>query len=342
MGAMNYGFLALLLSALAAMPAGSQVRITPSEGKIAIEIAGKPFSDFYISGKAFNAEVTKPYLWPLRAPSGTYITRAWPMEEVAEEAGEKKPTRNGPPAMDHQHQRGLWFAHDNVNKLDFWNNEWSYVTDLHRKNLGRISLTKVDEVKSGEDKGSIAATFEWGDIEKTGPPILTESRVMTFYSDDKFRYFDIDITLTAIQTVTFGDGKDGALGIRLRPVLQEDKDKETPHIVNADGLAGEKALWGKPSNWCDYSGAVGGEKVGVAILDHPDNPRHPVRWHARAYGLFAANPFGLSVFTNDKSQDGSVTLEPGKTLRYRYRVIIHEGDGKDADIPALWAKYTRL
>jgi hypothetical protein len=261
------------------------------------------------------------------------------METVDEEAGEKKPTRNGPPAFDHQHQRGLWFAHDNVNKIDYWNNEWSYVTDLHRKNLGRISLKQLGEVKSGKDKGSIAATFEWGDIEKTGPPVLTESRVMTFYSDDKLRYFDIDITLTAIQSVTFGDGKDGALGIRLRPVLQEDKDKDHPHIVNADGLEGEKALWGKPSNWCDYSGMIGSEKVGVAILDHPENPRHPVRWHARAYGLFAANPFGIGAFTGDKTQDGSVTLEPGKSLRYRYRVIIHEGDAKDANIAALWKKY---
>ena len=255
----------------------AQVKITQGDGKIAIQIAGKSFSDFYISGKAFDAEVTKPYLWPLRAPSGTYITRAWPMEDVAEEAGEKKPTRNGPPAMDHQHQRGLWFAHDNVNKLDFWNNEWSYVTDQHRKNLGRISLKKVDSVTSGKDKGSIAATFEWGDIERTAPPLLTESRVMTFYSDDKYRYFDLDITLTALQAVTFGDGKDGVLGIRLRPLLQEDKDKEHPHIVNADGLAGEKALWGKPSNWCDYSGTIDGEKLGVAILDHPANPHHPVR-----------------------------------------------------------------
>ena len=205
--------------------------------------------------------------------------------------------------MDHQHQRGLWFAHDNVNKLDFWNNEWSYVTDLHRQNPGRIGLKQLGEVKSGKDKGSIAATFEWGDIEKKSPPILTESRLMTFYSDDKLRYFDVDITLTAIQQVTFGDGKDGVFGIRLRPLLQEDKDKEHPHIVNADGMEGEKALWGKPSNWCDYSGTIGTEKLGVAILDHPDNPRHPVRWHARAYGLFAANPFGLSVFTGDKSQD---------------------------------------
>src|SRR4029077_2615286 len=123
----------------------------------------------------------------------------------------------------------------------------------HRKNLGRINLTKNSEFKSGKTQGSISATFEWTAMESNNP-ILTESRVMTFYSDPKLRYFDVDITLTALASVTFGDGKDGAFGIRLRPLLQEDKDKETPHIVNADGLAGEKALWGKPSNWCDYSG----------------------------------------------------------------------------------------
>jgi hypothetical protein len=338
MGAMKRTLLFLALAALAS----AQVKITPADGKVSIEIAGKPFSDFYISGRAFSTEVTKPYLWPLRAPSGTYVTRAWPMEDVAEEAGEKKPTRNGPPAMDHQHQRGLWFAHDSVNRLDFWNNEWSYVTDLHRKNLGRISLKQLGEVKSGRDRGSLAATFEWGDMERSTPPILTESRVMTFYSDDRLRYFDVDVTLTAIRAVTFGDGKDGVLGIRLRPALQEDKDKGAAHIVNADGLAGEKALWGKPSKWCDYSGVVGGEKVGIAILDNPANPRHPVRWHARAYGLFAANPFGLAAFTGDKSQDGSMTLEPGKSLRFRYRILIHEGDSKDANIAAQWNKYTAM
>jgi hypothetical protein len=103
---------------------------------------------------------------------------------------------------------------------------------------------------------------------------------------------------------------------------------------------GEKQVWGKPSDWCDYSGEIAGEKVGVAILDHPANPRHPVRWHARAYGLFAANPWGLAAFTNDKSQDGAMTIEPGKSLRYRYRVIIHPGTVKDADIAGLFTRYT--
>jgi hypothetical protein len=322
-----------LLTLAFALPLAAQVSFTAAPGKIAIEIDGKPFSDFYISGTAFNAQVAKPYLWPLRAASGTYVTRAWPMQEVDEEAGEKKPGRNGaPPAFDHPHQRGLWFAHDTVNGLDFWNNEATYKTP----NRGRISLKNLGEIKSGKTQGSIAATFEWADMEGKNP-LLTESRVMTFYSDPKLRYFDVDLTLTAIANVTFGDGKDGAFGIRLRPVLQEDKGHSK--ITNAEGLAGEKQLWGKPSNWCDYSGEIAGEKVGVAIFDHPANPRHPVRWHARAYGLFAANPWGAAVFTNDKSQNGAISLAPGQSLRYRYRVIIHPGDVKDADIAGLWAKY---
>jgi hypothetical protein len=148
---------------------------------------------------------------------------------------------------------------------------------------------------------------------------------------------DFDITLTAVQKVVFGDSKDGFFGIRLRPVLQEDTG--TGHISNADGLKGEKALWGRPSNWCDYSGSIGDEKVGVTILDDPRNPRHPVRWHARAYGLFAANPFGAAAFSGDKTQDSPTELEPGKSLRFRYRLIIHPGDAAAANIPAQWDRY---
>ena len=294
--------LVLLSAVLVALPLVAQVKLTPTEGKVSVEIDGKPFTDFYMSGEAFNAKVTKPYLWPLRAATGTYITRAWPMEEVAEEAAEKKPQRNGPPAMDHQHQRGLWFAHDNVNKLDFWNNEWSYFADLHRKNLGRINLEALGAVKSGKTQGSIAATFEWTDMEGNNP-ILTESRVMTFYSDPKLRYFDVDITLTAATSSPSAMARTAPSAYASAPSFR--RIKASRHITNADGLVGEKELWGKPSDWCDYSGEIHGEKVGVAILDHPDNPRHPVRWHARAYGLFAANPFGLSVFTNDKTQNGA-------------------------------------
>lgn len=302
----------------AAAVLAAQVKITALPEKIAVEINGKPFTDFYAAG----GDVMKPYLHPLRAASGTYVTRMWPMQDVAEENGTKK---------DHQHQRGLWFGHEKVNGLDFWNNEASYTTPKR----GRIVLKKLGKVAGGKTDGSIAAAFDWTSLD--GEWLLRESRIMTFYADPSLRTIDFDITLTAAQKVIFGDAKDGVFGIRLRPGLQEDTG--SGHISNAEGGAAEKETWGKPSNWCDYSGEINGEKVGVAILDHPGNPRHPVRWHVRAYGLFAANPFGLSAFTNDKSQNGEMTLEPGKSLRFRYRVIVHPGDAKSADLAGLWEKY---
>ena len=323
-----------LAAAALVWPAGAQVKAAPDPEKsgvamkifsggekIGVLIDGEPFTEFFLGGET----LTKPYLHPLRAPSGTYVTRMWPMEKVAEEAGIARP--------DHLHQRGLWFAHEKVNGLDFWNNDASYTTP----NRGKIVLTKLGEVSGGKDHGLIAATFDWTDL--AGHRLLTESRRMTFYADPKLRIIDFDITLTAAaDAVTFGDAKDGAFGLRMRPILQEAGG--TGHITNADGMAGERQLWGKPSNWCDYSGAVNGEKVGIAILDHPDNPRHPVRWHARGYGLFAANPFALAAFTADKTKDGSLTIAPGQSVRFRYRVIIHEGDAQDAGIAAQWAEYS--
>ncbi len=309
----------LLLAAVALWPAAAQVQLTPGKDKIEIAIDGKLYSTFYMMGE----DVTKPYLWPVRAATGTYVTRAFPMETIEEEA-------KGP--KDHPHQRGIWFAHDKVNGIDFWNNEASYKEPPKR---GKMVLKGTPEVSSGKDQGTLKAVFDWTD--RQGNVVLTETRVMTFHSQPDLRTIDFDITLTSVQKVEYGDGKDGAFGIRLRPIL--DEQGGTGKIVNADGLTGEKEAWGKPSDWCDYSGTIGDEKVGVAILDNPENPRHPVRWHVRGYGLFAANPFGVSVFTNDKSQNGAMTVDPGKSLRFRYRVVVHPGDVKSADVAGLYAKY---
>ena len=119
---------ALFLLALAALPCAAQVKITPGPEKIAVDIHGQPFTVFYVAGP----EVMKPYLHPLRAASGTYVTRMWPMENVAEEAATGK---------DHPHQRGLWFAHESVNKLDFWNNDASYTTPNRGKIVAREART---------------------------------------------------------------------------------------------------------------------------------------------------------------------------------------------------------
>jgi hypothetical protein len=330
---MNHTGRAALAALATACALSAQVKITQGTHKISIEIHGKPYSDFYVSGpdpsypgadkSLTGADLMKPFLWPIRAASGTYVTRAWPIEEADDEKGLK---------FDHPHQRGVWFAHDTVNGSDFWN---SYTA----KNRGKIALEKVVDLKSGQDAGSISARFLW--TGKDGEPVLTETRVMTFYDQPNLRTIDFDITLTAIDKVQFGNGmdtgggKDGSFGIRLRPVLQEDKG--TGHISNAEGLTGEKDVWSKRSNWCDYSGEISGEKVGVAILDHPANPGHPVRWHVRAYGLFAANPFGLAA-----PGEAPKALQPGESFRFRYRVIVHPGDAKAANIASEWSKYASL
>ena len=64
---MNPPFLVLFSALLLALPIAAQVKVTPASGKVSIEIDGQPFTDFYMSGEAFSAKVTKPYLWPLRA-----------------------------------------------------------------------------------------------------------------------------------------------------------------------------------------------------------------------------------------------------------------------------------
>jgi hypothetical protein len=242
---------------------------------------------------------------------------------------------------DHPHQRGLWFSHGDVNGYDFWANESS------QKNAkkGRILLKRIVDLKDGKKSGTIVATFEW--LDPRGNTLLVETRRMVFYAEPSLRTIDFDFTLTAVPKVTFGDTKEGTFAIRLAPSLEEDPKgapatpKRTGLMRNAAGATTEKQVWGKRSPWVDYSGEVDGEKLGVAIFDHPGNPRHPTYWHSRGYGLFAANPFGVRDFENDKSKDGSLAIEAGQSVRFRYRVIIHPGDFQTAAIAGQYQRYAK-
>lgn len=306
----------LLSLVLACLPLSAQVKFDRGTDRIRIEIGGKVYSDFFL-----GADSGKPYLYPLRAPSGTAVTRHFPMETVAGESN------------DHPHQRGLFFGHENVNGDDFWNNELTYKTP----NRGRIVLDRIVSLKNGKTSGSIRARFHWNNHQ--GTVLLEEDRTMTFYDAPDTRTIDFDITLSAPgERVVLGDAKDGAFAMRLSDSLREDKG--SGHIVNAEGKHGEAEVWGLRSNWVDYSGAIDGEKLGVAMLDHPENFRHPERWHVRGYGLFAVNPFGNHVF--DKSAPEQTTvIEKGKSLRYRWRVVIHPGDAGAANIAAIYEKYAK-
>lgn len=295
---------------IAALPLCAQVKVAQQGNqKITVEIDGKPYTEFVI-----GPETHKPYLAPLRTAGGGVVTRAFPMD--AKVAGE---------AHDHPHHRGLWFTHGDVNGYDFWGNEPEQKGA--GKGKGDVVLKKVNKLTSGKT-GTVDATFEW---KAAGHTLLTENRKMTFYSDPQLRTIDFDITLSPEEKVTFGDTKEGMFAIRLAAPLEEQQPKgitepkRTGKLVNAQNKAGEKNVWGKRSEWADYSGQIEGKPVGVAIFDHPSNPRHPTYWHARAYGLFATNIFGVHDFENDKNRDGSLTIQPGQPLRFRFRVVVHPG-----------------
>ena len=110
-------------------------------------------------------------------------------------------------------------------------------------------------------------------------------------------------------------------------------------IVNSDGLA-NIAAWGKPAAWVDYHGPVDDETLGVAILNHPSSFRFPSHWHVRTYGLFAANPFGLSDFTGGKEK-GQYTLPAGETMKLRYRVLLHKGDEKQGGVAEAFLDFSK-
>ena len=302
------------LAVFLVLPLAAQVRFVPDKNEI--DIGGKPFTTFYP-----GEDVNKPYLWPLRAADGKAITRRWPMEK---DTGE---------SHDHPHHRGLWFSYDDVNGVHFWGNDPSQAAKDPQS--GKI-VVKSSHFSGGGKTGELEGAFDW-----TGPSgsvLLHEHRVMTFHDDPRLRIIDFDITLTAATKVTFGDTKEGAFAIRLADSMTE--KNHGGRMVNAEGKTGMKDVWGKRSNWVDYSGDVDGETIGVAMFDAPSNPRHPTYWHARDYGLFALDPFGQHAF--DPAQPESHwELDMGKSLRFRWRVVIHPGDAAGAHIAELYEKWSQ-
>jgi hypothetical protein len=194
------------LFALLSTAAFAQVKITQEPDRVRVEIDGKPFTDFVLRG----GETQKPYLWPIRTANGVQITRHWPMEIDPSEPNEKK-------YQDHQHQRGC--GSRTITSTVSTSGITKPRTRLPRRAEGK-SVDKVS-VKSGKESGSIHADMSWNHPD--GTKLLSESRDMTFRGDSKLRIIDLDITLTAATKVAFGDSKDGVLGIRLLPALQENK-----------------------------------------------------------------------------------------------------------------------
>jgi len=195
--------------------------------------------------------------------------------------------------------------------------------------------SKIEEIRGGPDSGTIRASFALQD--PNGRVIGEEVQNFTFRGDDRTRTIDCEFTLKASDgPITMGDTKEGTFGIRLGQHLSA----PLGHMINSHGGQGEKQIWGKPADWVNYYGTVSGRSVGIVVFDHPKSFRHPTTWHARGYGLLAANPFGVREFTSDLQKGGSWTIPEGSSLKFRYRVLIYEGNLSATQIAEAYQQYT--
>jgi hypothetical protein len=235
---------------------------------------------------------------------------------------------------DEPHQRAMYFAHGDINGFDFWGEasfaRWS---DHPVSTFGRTVFRAIDEIRGGDDGGSLRATF---DLVTPAGTIAEETQTYNFSGDDQSRIIDCEFAIRASHgPVTMGDTKEGTFAIRVVKAL----DSPPGRMVSANGASGEKGIWGKRAEWVDYYGRVADEEVGIAVFDHPQNLRAPTYWHARAYGLLAANPFGLKPFTGDRSQNGRYVIPAGEALEFRYRVFIHHGDPLQAQVGQAYRRF---
>jgi len=240
----------------------------------------------------------------------------------------------------------MFFAHGDINGVDFWGEaQFAAKAPVHvggktytsqELPKGRTVFTKFEESKGGPGSGTLGAVFSL--LGPDGRVMGSETQDYTFRGEERTRTIDCAFTITADHgmALKIGDTKEGAFAIRVVKSLQEPAVK----MLNSNGAIGEKDVWGKRADWVDYSGVVGGERVGIAIFDNPGNIKHPTYWHARGYGLFAVNPFGEHDFYNDPKRDGSVTIPVGGSLTLRYRVLIHDGDAAEAKVGEAYAQYT--
>ncbi len=285
----------------------------------------------------FGGNLAKPIFWPLKLTDKLEVTRAWPMRPA--KAGEKP---------DHIHQKSAWFTYGDVipegisiksrnreiQGLDFW---------AEGKDCGRIVCVRTENVTHEGNRAALTTYNEWRTPE--GEKIMDEVRKIQFFGYESARLLIVDSDLHAsVVPITFGDTKEGAFGVRVADSMREDRGKG--HITNAEGKVGEAACWGRISDWCDYSGPVEEETVGIAIFASPDNPI-PTCWHSRGYGLMAANPFGRAksgfpAMRGKRDKKDLVHVDKGEHLKLRYAIFLHRGDVKEGKVAEAYELFKKM
>jgi hypothetical protein len=319
----------------------SGVRLTVNEParRVDVTVDGQPFTSYI-----WPDTIKKPVLYPIRSSTGAIVTRGFPLDP---RPGER---------IDHPHHVGLWFNYGNVNGVDFWNNSDSVKPDPNHP-YGTIVHRKILRTVNGNDRGELDVELDW--LMPDGKPVLREQTTFIFHARPTLRSIDRLTKLTALDKgVAFNDDKEGVIGMRVARSLELPADKPevftdssgkptaVPKLDNtgvsgmylsSEGLKGD-AVWGTRGRWVILSGSIDHQPVALAILDHPKNPGFPTYWHARGYGLFAANPLGQAALSKGKDKL-NFAIEPRQSATFRYRVLIFAGNTTAAQVEAQYKDF---
>jgi len=244
--------------------------------------------------------------------------------------------------VDHPHQVGIWLNYGDVIGLDFWNNSDAIPSEKANE-FGTIRHRSTGKIRNGKPSAELEVTADW--IDNNNNLLLIEKTLFRFSANPKLRIIDRTTTLTAVNgEVRFTDNKEGFFAMRVASELEipssgkvqltdahgnvttvekSDPGKVTGNYLSSEGITGE-AVWGTRAKWMQLTGVINRENVSLVMIDHPENAGYPTFWHARGYGLFAANTLGQKALSGGK-EELNFTLQKGKSVTFRYRLLVASG-----------------
>lgn len=318
------------------------LKANEAEKKVDILVGGELFTSYI-----YPDNIKKPVMWPVMSPGGNMLTRSYPM---VNKTGDR---------TDHPHHVGVWLNYGDVNGLDFWNNSEAIPVE-DRDGYGTIYHQSIEKAKSGKGKATLVTTSLWKSPDDE--VLLEEKTEFDFKAMEDIRIIDRTTTLTAmIDGVKFTDNKEGMFAIRVARELELPSDKpselmdshgvvtkvekmDNTHVKgnyrSSEGIEGGD-VWGTRAKWMKLSSEINGETVSVVIIDNPANVGYPTYWHARDYGLFAANTLGQKVFSEGK-EELNFSLKKGESVTFKYRLVVASEDLSDDRINALTEAFAKM
>jgi hypothetical protein len=253
-------------------------------------------------GYEFGPGKPRPFLFPVVGSSGAQLTRL-----------------GHPNPVGHEHHRSVWFGHQKINTINFW--EERSGTDI------QIRHKRVVIYQDGSDWAGLVAELDWW---AAGRRQMRQSLVIAVEPQSSGGFaLDLQSRFEAAGApVELGQTNFGFLGVRVAKTLSEQFGGGT--LTSSEGAQGAAALFGKRARWVDYSGpSAPGIVEGIAYFDHPSNPSHPAAWHVRADGWMEA-AFNLA---------GPYAIPPDHPLDLRYRLLIHPGPADRTALDKAWSQF---